>query len=695
MASPRPTSPAPLPAPNVQEEEPLLPSLESAYQPTLYLVETEADVAEMVAHFRTSGARFLSLDCEANGKDARTAIPLLLQLTTQDDEAFELHLQDCPNLGQLWEWVRAAGITVMGHNISYDYKLLRVNNFVPRLGFGKIYDTQLAELMLTTGKYSNNWLKAVSLKSVLARYLQLDMSKDTRLTFTEVTPELAKTWRANPEQLTYGALDIVPLDAIRSAQMPLLRQEGLTKALQLRFDAVMSVAEMELRGMLIDQQTWRTYLTQVEAEREQKEAELIRHLAPYELAYQEQKLQAEQATLRAWEQARDAWLELIKADWEQDNEGLTWGKYKTQQMQAWRKVNPRPVTPPLLPPAFNLNSSQQKLRALQALGLKLDQTNKLARDKVLRGKVSDDQREVLRLTEEFGKLNQIRKNFGENTLKLIDPVTGKLHGHFNIHVAETGRWSSSAPNFQNFPRVDAIRHAFIAPPGMSVITADYTGQELVIAAAMSGDLQMRLDLLKGKDLYKEVASSVWHIPPEEVTKEQRAKAKSALLGINYGLSAAGMEEKNGIPLVEAKKLLEAVRGKYPSVVEMGDAFAKQALTKRYVQTVMGTKRYFTDENMPLYQFNTRGRNMPVQGTAAEVGYRLSYRAEVNLVPKGVYPVNFVHDEVVALVDTEHAEEGRDLLVAEMQAAFNDILPEKRFGMTIKVDAHIAPYWTKE
>lgn len=702
--------------PSEELSEIILPDIESVYgDAEIIYVTTRARLDEMVDRFRETwtlarqnGAQpRLALDCEADGKDAMTATPLLLQVAVDATTAYVLPLnrpQLTSHFGTLWTALQDHQAQVIGHNLAYDYKLLRAHGLLEPSTLPSVVDTQLAELVLTTGFYDQKalWLKSVSLKRCVAKYLGLSLSKEVRDSFIGLASQGIDPaqWVPTDEQIAYGALDILVLFDLFAAQVKHLQKEHLMRSYGLRTRALMPVVEMELRGMLIDQDAWRAYLARVTQEREAVERDLVYILSPYEWRYRDQRFFETLTTLKRWETERDLILNETKKAWEgqKDSSSATrvgWGQYKNERMKAWRELHPRPPTPKEDYSPINLDSPKQKLRALNALGLELDSTDKLARAKALRGALDEDQRRVLETYQRFSELNQILKGFGENVLAMIDPATGKLHTHFNIHVTETGRWSSERPNFQNMPRSKEIRHAFLADPGFVVITADYSGQELAIVAALSNCGTMKRDITLGRDLYKEVAAQVWKIPTEQVTKDQRQKAKSALLGINYGLSAAGLERQHGIPGAEGEALLRTIKEKYPEVVAWGDKMSAQAFSEKYVQTPWGTKRYFKNPNMPRWQYDTQGRNAPVQGTAADIAYRLSHRLETNLVPQRILPVNFVHDEVVALAPEDQAEAATDKLIAEMQAAFNDILPYEKYGMKIRVDAHVANHWSKE
>ena len=181
---------------------------------------------------------------------------------------------------------------------------------------------------------------------------------------------------------------------------------------------------------------------------------------------------------------------------------------------------------------------------------------------------------------------------------LINPKTGKIHTSFNQTVTATGRLSSSNPNLQNIPIRNEdgkeIRKAFISEEGCEFFSADYSQIELRIMAHLSGDKNMIDAFQEGDDIHAATASKVYKIGLDEVTREQRSKAKTANFGIIYGISVFGLAERMNVPRSEAKELIDGYFATYPQVKEYMDKSIERARENGYIETIFGRKRFLPD-----------------------------------------------------------------------------------------------------
>jgi DNA polymerase I-like protein with 3'-5' exonuclease and polymerase domains len=690
----------------------------------------------------------VGLDCEACspdparpelGKNPMVAVPLLCQIG--DDTISYVVVLPAFTFEELEPlWKRLPYHVIVGHNMDYDYRLLRSYYMVPK--WRSVYDTQLAEALLTAGDYGSKgmWLKlGLSLKVVAHKYLDIELDKEERNTFALVDPTTSQfgKWRPTATQLKYAGLDTIITMRVANEQVIHVESENLQRAAQSRFAALVPFAEVEMRGMKIDAVKWREYLAELEIELQKTEAELSAALDKYEQQYRARKLATLQAERDEWDSQRKQHELKLRADWEKLSTSLVqtantlqaslsemspsnstpnigpttvvpWGQYKVNGMREFRVSHPNPGTPKVDDGPINLNSTEQVKRAYKAMGVTLPitldkETGKLkescdskARERLLAsGSLSPTQSRVLRLHSTFSKLSKLKGSFGENILSQLT-ATGRLHTNYNIGLTETGRASSEGPNFQNFPRTDRLRNCFIADDGYVVITADFKSQELAIAAARSGDKRMAQELSEGLDLYKQLAVEVFGLKSEsEVTKDQRHAAKSGLLGVSYGLTPIGMERIHGIPQALGKRVISAIKVRYPALFAYAETNAKAAISQGYVTTALGAKRYFRDKHAEDWEIENQGKNAPIQGTAGDIVYVMADRLERYAVPHGILPVNFVHDEAVVLCPREKQEWGQKLVVEQMQAAFNDVLPYEEYGVICGVDVHVAPYWTKD
>ena len=209
---------------------------------------------------------------------------------------------------------------------------------------------------------------------------------------------------------------------------------------------------------------------------------------------------------------------------------------------------------------------------------------------------------------------------------LVNPQTGKIHTSFNQTVTATGRLSSSNPNLQNIPIRNEdgkeIRRAFIPEPGCEFFSADYSQIELRIMAHLSGDENLIEAFRSGEDIHAATAAKIYHVPLEEVTREQRSRAKTANFGIIYGISVFGLAERMNVSRAEAKELIENYFATYSGVKRYMDESILIAREKGYIETILHRKRYLPDitsHNSVVRGYAERNAiNAPIQGSAADI-----------------------------------------------------------------------------
>ena len=262
---------------------------------------------------------------------------------------------------------------------------------------------------------------------------------------------------------------------------------------------------------------------------------------------------------------------------------------------------------------------------------------------------------------------------------LINPVTGKIHTSFNQTVTATGRLSSSNPNLQNIPIRNEdgkeIRRAFIPEPGCEFFSADYSQIELRIMAHLSGDENLIEAFRSGEDIHAATAAKIYHVPIEEVTREQRSRAKTANFGIIYGISVFGLAERMNVSRGEAKELIENYFATYSGVKRYMDESIEVAREKGYIETILHRKRYLPDinsHNSVVRGYAERNAiNAPIQGSAADIIkiamieiYRC-FRAE------GLRSTMMlqVHDELNFSVYPEEKERVQQIVIEAMESAY--------------------------
>jgi len=240
---------------------------------------------------------------------------------------------------------------------------------------------------------------------------------------------------------------------------------------------------------------------------------------------------------------------------------------------------------------------------------------------------------------------------------LINSSTGRLHTSYNQTIVATGRLSSNNPNLQNIPIKDAkgreIRKAFIpSVEGRVFIDADYTQIELRLMAHFSQDPSMIEAFLRNEDIHTATAAKIFHIAPEEITKEMRNKAKSANFGIIYGISAFGLAENLNISRSEAKALIDGYFENFPNVKLYMDECIRLARENLVVETLCGRKRFLRDINskdqVKRGMAERNAINAPIQGSAADIIKLAMVHIHKRLNEEGLKSklVLQVHDELV-------------------------------------------------
>ncbi len=281
-------------------------------------------------------------------------------------------------------------------------------------------------------------------------------------------------------------------------------------------------------------------------------------------------------------------------------------------------------------------------------------------------------------------LKKLLGTYVEALPKLINPNTGHVHTSFNQCVTATGRLSSSDPNLQNIPVRSEdgkeIRRCFIPEEGEEFFSCDYSQVELRIMASLSGDKHMIEAFLEGHDIHAATSAKIFHKSIDEVTKDERRKAKSANFGIIYGISAFGLAQGLDIDRREAKELIDGYFESFPEVQQFIERCKDEARQKGYAETIMGRRRYLPDinsKNGTVRAFAERNAvNAPIQGTAADIMKVAMIRVWQRLKAEGLKTklILQVHDELNFSVPQNEREQVERIVKEEMQNACHLAVP---------------------
>ena len=285
---------------------------------------------------------------------------------------------------------------------------------------------------------------------------------------------------------------------------------------------------------------------------------------------------------------------------------------------------------------------------------------------------------------DYRGLKKLLSTYIDTLPELINPKTGRIHTSFNQTVTATGRLSSSNPNLQNIPVRDddgkEIRKAFIPDDGCEFFSADYSQIELRIMAHLSGDKNMIEAFKEEQDIHAATAAKIYKIDINEVTREQRSKAKTANFGIIYGISVFGLAERLNVDRKEAKELIDGYFENYPQVKAYMDESIRTAREKGYIETIFKRKRYLPDinsRNAVVRGYAERNAiNAPIQGSAADIIKVAMVRIYKRFMEEGIKSkmILQVHDELNFSVLSEEKEKLQQIVISELESAYKMKVP---------------------
>ena len=295
---------------------------------------------------------------------------------------------------------------------------------------------------------------------------------------------------------------------------------------------------------------------------------------------------------------------------------------------------------------------------------------------------------------EYRELTKLKSTYADGLLKTIAP-DGRIHTTFQMTVTDTGRLSSREPNLQNIPvrrELGAgLRRMFTAGPGRVLVDADYSQIELRLLAHMSGDETMIRAFLTGEDIHTVTASQVFGIPLDEVTPALRSQAKAVNFGIVYGQSGFSLAQDLSIPVKTAQAYIDTYMAKYHGVREYMARAIAQGKEQGYVSTLFGRRRALPElksSNFNIRSFGERvARNMPIQGTAADVMKLAMIRTDARLrreLPEAKLLLQ-VHDELIVECPEADAEKAAAILREEMEGVV-------RWSVPLTVSTGIGKNW---
>ncbi len=332
---------------------------------------------------------------------------------------------------------------------------------------------------------------------------------------------------------------------------------------------------------------------------------------------------------------------------------------------------------------FNLNSPKQlshilfEVLLLPTKGLKKRKDGMYSTDVETLNKFKDAHPIVNKMLE-YRELEKLRSTYIDAWPNMLDK-DGVLHPQFMLTGTVTGRVSSHNPNVQNIPirgeRGKEIRRAFVARPGFSLVAFDYSQIELRAVAMLSQDPYLIEVFRTGSDIHSEVASRVYNVPPEEVTKDMRRHAKVINFGVLYGMGSTALAKEMGISRTEAKNFIDTYFSRFPKVAQYIEKVLNHARKTGYTETLFGRRRQIPGikSNIPYLRAMAErmAGNAPIQGTATADIIRL---AIVNIekaleklkLESKVFPLLQIHDELVFEIEDNILKEATEHIKSVME-----------------------------
>jgi DNA polymerase I len=278
---------------------------------------------------------------------------------------------------------------------------------------------------------------------------------------------------------------------------------------------------------------------------------------------------------------------------------------------------------------------------------------------------------------QYREIDKLRGTYGEGLLNEVG-ADHRIHATFNQTVARTGRLSSDQPNLHNIPvrseEGRAFRKAFVAPPGHTLLIADYNQIELRCIAHLAEDPGLIEAFTSGQDIHTATASRVFGVEPEDVTLPMRSKAKMVSYGLAYGMEAFGLAQRLNIGRKEASEILDAYFVAFPAVRAYMDATVQEARSRGYTETLFGRRRPIPELSSPNFQIRQAGErqamNAGIQGLAADI-FKVALIRLDEALDRASFDARLilqVHDEVVVEVAEGDEDDVKELTLGVLHNA---------------------------
>lgn len=634
-------------------------------------------------------SRLVGVDIETTGLNPRMGRIRLIQMALPDGttfvvDAFKFNLDQLLGLA----WVMASPeIVKVSHNAKFEVSWLSHHLMAPHSGTDdgewddfypeSFYCTSLASQVIAAGIRMPHKLEAVA-----PRWLGEDARLDKTLQKSDWSGELSR------EQIEYAAMDAMVMLPLRERLTREMARLDLLRVAKIEFDALIPIAHAELFGIHLDKDMWSALLTEKIA-RQESRATNLRELLQPGVDWEMRNPSRGKRPVKPKKPLKREYIENpeLLSKWELEQS--EW----TKRFEAWDAI------PKEVGAIINLNSPSQIQRAMNSLGLHLEETNENYINKIA-ARLEGSQRILIEALMDYREAAKSVSAFGQSFLDAIEE-DGRIHPEFKQIGAEgTGRMSCGGSgvedvsiNAQQVPKDRAHRSCFTAPDGRRLVIADYGQMELRLLAEYSGDRAFVDAFTRKLDPFKASAVAIYGVRYEDVTDEMRGLMKRIDYGICYGIGAGKIAYGAGIPFEEARGTLNAWHGKHDGASNWLARAAKQAQDHGFTRTPWGRLiRYEYDRNDKgqWAAVGRNGTNAPVQGGNADITKRALALLWDKIKGSGVEIVNIVHDEIVLDSPKNSAEWAAHALEKSMREAAEEVIRR----VPVAVDAIIADAWLK-
>ena len=337
-----------------------------------------------------------------------------------------------------------------------------------------------------------------------------------------------------------------------------------------------------------------------------------------------------------------------------------------------------------LGPRLNLNSPKQITDAFRTLGIDLPDTKVWTLLKI--------EHPAAKALLEYRELQKKLGTYLETYPSFIHPKTGRIHANFLQCRVPTGRLACTNPNIQQIPHEDEFRRCFVAEEGNVLVIADYSQIELRILAEVSDDPAFVGAFQRGDDLHRLTAATMYGVPMEEVTREQRSDAKRINFGLMYGRGARSLSAQLGTDEERGRQLIDEYFANYPRVQRFLQRTANRAMRDRTLRTLAGRVRKFGKDPVADDRGAMRreAMNYPIQGAASDITkLALDYVRE-ELESLDAHLINCIHDEFVVECEEGISDEVSERTRRAMIRAGEEVLEK----VPVDVEVVVSREWTK-